>query len=105
MRMMPRWLLLMLLMLLMLLLTEDLVLPMVNIPKPMADGASAPTLPHIFGSRWMQLCTSTSSAHAARDEHSEADGGAALAPRSVGLPLTAAHLRLAVDAARPGAAL
>ena len=39
MRMMPRWLLLMLLMLLMLLLTEDLVLPMVNIPKPMADDA------------------------------------------------------------------
>ena len=38
MRMMPRWLLLMLLMLLMLLLTEDLVLPMVNIPRPMADG-------------------------------------------------------------------
>ena len=55
MRMMPRWMLLLLLMLLMLLLTEDLVLPMVNIPKPMADGASAPTLPHIFGSRWMQL--------------------------------------------------
>ena len=41
MRMMPRWLLLMLLMLLMLLLTEDLVLPMVNIPRPMADGACA----------------------------------------------------------------
>ena len=39
MRMMPQWLLLMLLMLLMLLLTEDLVLPMVNIPRPMADGA------------------------------------------------------------------
>ena len=39
MRMVPRWLLLMLLMLLMLLLTEDLVLPMVNIPRPMADGA------------------------------------------------------------------
>ena len=61
MRMMPRWLLPMLLMLLMLLLTEDLVLPMVNIPRPMADGASAPRrelahrLPHIFGSRWMQL--------------------------------------------------
>ena len=41
MRMLPRWLLLMLLMLLMLLLTEDLVLPMVNIPRPMADGACA----------------------------------------------------------------
>ena len=65
MRMMPRWLLLMLMMLLMLLLTEDLVLPMVNIPRPMADGALR-RLSHIFGSRWMQLCTSTSSAHAAR---------------------------------------
>ena len=73
----------MLLMLLMLLLAEDLALPMLNIPRPMADGASAlrrelaPRLPHIFGSRWMQLSTSTSSAHAARDERSEADGGAA----------------------------
>ena len=42
MRMMPRWLLLMLLMLLMLLLTEDLVLPMVNIPRPMAGRCFAP---------------------------------------------------------------
>jgi len=40
MRVMPWWLLPMLLMLLMLLLTEDLALPMVNIPRPMASGGA-----------------------------------------------------------------
>ena len=39
MRGIPWWLLPMLLMLLMLLLTEDLALPMVNIPRPMATTA------------------------------------------------------------------
>ena len=63
---MPQWLLLMLLMLLMLLLTEDLVLPMVNIPRPMASGGAwldSSTLRECrigrpdrsIGSRWMQL--------------------------------------------------
>ena len=40
MRGIPWWLLPMLLMLLMLLLTEDLALPMVNIPRPMASGGA-----------------------------------------------------------------
>ena len=42
---------------------------------------------------------------AAHGEHSEADGGAVLCAAVGSLLLTTAHLRLAVDAARPGAAL
>ena len=65
-------------MLLMLLLTEDLVLPMVNIPKPMADGALAPRrelaprLPHIFGSRWMQMDESGATDKRRRADFTEA---------------------------------